>query len=473
MPFEQSSGQEALDPSSFNTIVRIVTDDGLEIPLWLNTESDTPKSLNASGVSNGGVDLGEISNMDLPIVESVEIDLNLGLNGKLTVSIAAPYDLGLALLNSPIFKIGNLLEAQIIYPKSGRGTPWFSVEMSKPGIKISPEDGLTATLNGEGGAFASMRGNSSRTYTGSYRTAVEQIAEIHGWKTVLPDVDLSQELDKDRGNFSQSNYSDWRFLQSICRWSSCDAYMGYNQDGDGGDALYIRRRKDDSSAKPLRTFVMRGQPDFVNVFPLLDFESDSTGVWLPGAASNVVSSDIDPDSKEELSVVADNSNLDEEATDEKRLGDGSIKIEGKTISMLSKTGSTEFGERVCVSPRDTLRTPDSVVKAHHGEATIRGAINASWSSFAIPEMFPGELVDVSGIGVLDSTYRVVGITHRALAGEWSMRVQAMNNAAAEKFMANALSLDPPKVNKQPGPEETDAFARLDESSTVEVEILGQ
>jgi hypothetical protein len=320
--------------------------------------------------------------------------------------------------------------------------------MAQPSIRISPDEGLTATINGNGAAFSALRGASSRTFTGTFRDAVKKIAEIHKWNTSLPKEDPSQAFDKPREPFSQGNMSDWKFLQMICRWSSCDAFMAPDPDQDGSTSLFIRSRKEDNSQKPLRAFVMRGNPNFIDSFPMFDFVSDAIGVWLPGAASKVSSADIHPDSKETEECEATSETVDEESLGERQPSEGSVNVDGTEIEILSATGDTETGDFVTASSRDPARTPDEVVNAHRGESVVRGGVNSSFTTFGIPEMFTGELYTVSGLGIFNSAYRCMKLTHRALAGEWTMHIEGMNNAASETFLAEALSLEPPKVNTQ-------------------------
>ena len=203
---------QPLDPSGFQMIVRVRDDAGAEFLLWTNASSGGSGLTDGARASLGGAPMasaGQLAGVDLPIVESVEIELNLGLNGKLTVNVAAPYDLGLRLLDSSLFKIGNVIEAQIGYPRSGRFTSWFSAMAAKPALRISGEDGLVATFNGEGGAFASLRSASSRSYEAqSYRQIIQFIADRHHWTTQFPTTITNNPLNKKRETMNQNKYSN-------------------------------------------------------------------------------------------------------------------------------------------------------------------------------------------------------------------------------------------------------------------------
>ena len=115
-----------LDPSGFQISVEvIIADTGERFPLWMRPgESGVPETVRqvdrALGLT-GSTPIG-----DLPIVESVDITISRGLVMGVTIAIAAPFQLGLDLLETNLFVIGNTYEVRIGYPRLGRFLPWIS-----------------------------------------------------------------------------------------------------------------------------------------------------------------------------------------------------------------------------------------------------------------------------------------------------------------------------------------------------------
>jgi hypothetical protein len=267
---------QPLDPSGFQLSVEIVTA-GAEtgagsavsagvgargsetrFPLWLRSSPD------GEGIT---LDPGGGVPGDLPIVESVEIKMSLSLVSTVTINIAAPYELGLRLLDSELFVIGNTYEVRVGYPRIGRFLPWISARAAKPSLTINPDEGLTATLNGVAGAFAALRGTSSRTYTGSYREVLTQIANRphNNWLTEFPERQEGDPFDESRGQFSQSNRSEWFFVQMLARGANCDAYIRPSRGEAGRNVLVVTRRREMFAQDVRYTFVMRGQIDMRSV----------------------------------------------------------------------------------------------------------------------------------------------------------------------------------------------------------------
>jgi len=425
------TGIGALDPSGFQMSV-IVTNptDGVRVPLWTKqTSSDVPNLGGGLGDALGMVDdalgLGagggsgssDLLGLDLPIVESVTIELALGMVAKTTINIATPFDLGLKLLESALFRVGNIYEVQLGYPKLGRFTPWFWTVAQKPSIKINGDEGLTATLNGAG-SMASLRGESAKVYEGmSYKQIIEDIAKTHKWNTVFKEATGLLEslasagfgseehpLEKKRTKVSQGNATDWFFIQKMARDSGCDAFLAPSLEDDGGNVLYIKKRKESLKRPPLYKFLMRGNTDFLATFPMLDFEIEPVGVYLPGGAIKTSSRDLDPLSKKVLDTEVTSDTAIEATLGNGKLPDSTEKlVEGVMVQLAATDGVQRTGQFMPVSARDPREAKD-VCQANRDLLAFRGGINANMSSYAIPELFPGSVVELAGVGIFNSNY---------------------------------------------------------------------
>lgn len=447
----------ALDPSGFQLSAVIRTTDGYSVNLWMKgsrggLDGAVDDALNSVAaldgmLGGGGGSTPQFMSMDLPYLESVDVDVSLGLSCRVSATIATPFDIGLQLLDTSLFQIGNLFEVQVGYPRSGRFTPWVSVMMAKPSIRISGDEGMSLTLNGDGGGFAALRGSSGKTYSGkSYREIVEEIADFHQWNTVFPD-ESDELLTKTRESVSQSHMTDWFFIQHIVRSAGCDAFLSPNEDGKR--TLFVIRRKDALNKKPKVRLLMRGNPNFDTDFPILDFESEAEGVWLPGAAVVVKSQDIDPDDRRLVTAEATS-----ETTREPSLGDagvpsdGTATIEGERVQLVSSGGDEErSGEYLTTSARDP-RGQQEIAQAHRDESMLRGGMNASITTYGLPELFPGEIVEVTGLGIFNSNYLITEMTWSANSSEFLSKLKCLNNASASGMIDDTFLVDPASSNTE-------------------------
>ncbi len=439
-----------LDPSGFQiSVVVVLASTGMRVPLWMN--AGNWDHLTTSGSVTG--DASKKAVADLPIVESVEITTSLALASTVSINIAAPYDLGILLMEGDLFRIGNKYEVQLGYPRIGRFTPWISAQAAKPSITINADEGLTATLNGTGGTFAALRGSSSGIWHTTYRDIITEIAgrSYNDWELDLPEVQSNDPFDEYRESVSQGNYNEWFFIQRIVRSSNCDAFLRPSLRDEGRTALVIRRRQEAFEQDPRFAFVMRGRVDFETTFPLFEFSSEMEGVWLPGANAGVQASDIHPDSGSIPTASAGPQTSSVPATEEAQAGSGTAQV-GSTPSALHPDQEPEeaAGERMVVSARDP-RTPGDVVSSRYEEARIRGAITATGSSFGIPELFPGDLVSLRNLGIFEGRYLVNAMTHRAGPGEWTMEMTLLSNAVRTTALAEHFQLAPASVNTREAP----------------------
>lgn len=427
---------EPLDPSGIQVSVRVSTQEHT-YNLWMR---------GAEGEDNASFwRAGADPYPDIPIVESVEMELNLGLNGKISIDIQATYDLGIQLLNSQLFTIGNTVEVQIGYPRMGRFTPWFAGMTAKPSIRFTPSDGLTGTLNIEGAGFAAIRGARARRYTGSYRQILETLASEHEWDIELPDTVAGDVLGASRV-VEQNGRTDWAFIQMVTRSANCDASL--EPSGDSGRwTLRVRRREDWFGRRPNFTFVARGQVDWVSVFPILTFDSQAEGVWLPQDSGRLRASDIRLDDRETVTEeVSATEGTRVPATGDTVVAEGATTVGGHRV-VLRQEGT--LGRILAIPSRDPRGVREGLV-ALSTESQIRGGISASISTFGMPDLFPGQLITLEGLGVFSGNYGIQSLSHRVAPGEWSTTMRLLSNALFGPLVITPLSeeLTDDRVNRR-------------------------
>lgn len=449
-----------LDPSGFQIAIKIVTPDHQSFPLWFS-----PTGAGDTGGATVDPSLGSFGDQilaGLPCVESVDIDITNGLNSQLTVNIGLPFEIGVDVLRSALLRIGNVIECQVGYPRIGRFLPWISALAIRPEVRISPDEGLTATINGQGGAFIALRGSRTAVYENlSYADILRQILneEVYEGRITLslPDRldDADDPLYLTRESVSQSAQSDWFFIQYIVRSSNCDAWMEPSQEQSGLQVLRVERRADIFGRSPRYVFMMRGNPDFDVSFPILDFETQAEGVWLPGSSTSVRTIEVNPDTLEVIEVVSDRATTSIPATaDAAPDPNAGGAVEDTSTHLAHPVGDTSAGDTLYVSARDP-RGVATVAEVHLTESLARGAgVQVTITTIGIPDLLPGEIIAIQGMGMFDAFYAVQKVTHRVSAEEWSMTLELLNNATTSTMLAQTLAFTPPVVNDSPVPEPT-------------------
>lgn len=438
-----------IDPSGFHVAAQLVTSRGV-FPLRVGGAQQNGQSF---FTGDSGEDL-----LDLPVVERANIDLNFGMNGSVSVDIYAPFEMARPIINSELFRIGNLLQVQIGYPHAGIFMPWFSGMTTKPSFRIDPTQGLTATITAEGAAFVSSRNSSNRSFGGrSYADIINEIAAFpyNNWNVELPAEGGDDDpLFRDRGQVSQANRGDWPFIYHLCRLAACEAVLVYTEDRETQPTLRVIRRSDMFSGEPIYTFVMWGQVDFINRFPLFNFETSGEGVWLPRGNAPIRYADWNPDTGEEAGDIQTQVRRAEVVA--------RLREEGLSPEAIEEALDTETTV-AAVAPEGIFlpdRTADSgrdgadAAAQEADEDAARGGINCSFSSIGLPLVYPGDLVKIEGIGeFFDGNYLVQGLTHEASAGEWTMNFKCLTNApGGPGAISEALLQEWSDPNRQDPPE---------------------
>lgn len=424
-----------IDPSGFQISVVVRTSQGA-FPLWMNG------AISGESTIYYNTRAEEVEYRDLPIVESVQVDIGMGLIGKVSVELAAPYDLGLELLNSAIFAIGSVIDVQIGYPRIGKFLPWFSTMASKPSISINPNDGLTASLNGEGGAFAANRGGASEDFSGSYASIIKRIADQESNKWNLDIRGSGRDDDPlfvSRGSVSQGNRTDWAFVQYLCRMANYDAFIIPDETVRGRNVLRVQQRRAAMGGQPRYTFISRGRCDFINSFPMLSFDSSAEGVWLPPRDLHSVDINIRDRETPAETVVRPETTDVPVLPGRETPGAGAGELEGTVVATEPVPRDARGAGRRVVHPAHSPERPSEVLIAMATEAMQQGGLNASFTTIGIPDLFPGENVRLEGIGVFSGNYVIESVAHSAAPGDWNMTVKLLGSGVDARGITDIFS----------------------------------
>lgn len=425
-----------VDPSGVAITVIVETARGTRFPLWLNG------AVVGEGPAAESIFLdANVEFRDLPIVTAVNIEMSMNYNASCTVEISAPYELGLALLESELFIIGNTIVTQIGYPRIGLFLPPIATMAVKPSININPDDGLTATLNGQGGVFAGTRGRRSQQFRDvTAKDVMEEIGNLvhNRWSFIFPQEEPGEPLYVTR-NISQSNESDWGFVTRLARLAGYRLVVRPLPNEGARNRIVAIRESDAAREEPVYTLSARSQIDMIapnGRFPLLSFESEAEGVWLGAGSDRVSTNDIGHEDGEETgrvtSTVEDVSDDSPPATEDV-VGNGSEDTEDVNVAarVSEDDGDDQF---LSVPSSDTGRTPTEVVQQENREQSERsGGIQATVSTVGNPVAFPGDRIRIENIGLFSGNYEIIGMSHAVGEGDWttSMRLIRRGGVGAE------------------------------------------
>jgi len=442
-----------IDPAGAFAQAKIITRDG-EILLW-------------PGRSRMNQD--RENDVQIPFVTSISMEVGQGLSGKCSVGILASYHHGLDILEGDILKIGNILAVRFSYPAIGLSLPWYEGVTSKPDFTLSA-DGLTATLNGQGAAFAAGRSSGVQTWENKgYNEIIQEIArkECNGWDVQFPTRGGDNDpLFQSRPRVSQGGTPDWIFVSRLARSAGCDLSFGYSSDS-GGNELRIVRRSTSLGAVPNYFFVMNGQCDFETRFPLDSISGAGEGVWLPRGNARTRSSDINPETgdREDPEV-----SQDDMTNEEGRNAGGHVEPgPGSTPSGANRSAAMVPDEAMQVHApiADTSRTPGEAIRTAASDAGLFGGMVFDIGAQGLPGVWPGDTVRIGGVGIFSGNYLVGSVNH-TWDGSWNMVMNVINNSQGGIHAVSELISRPWETNvndQQPAAQPTDGEAPVTPTET--------
>jgi hypothetical protein len=191
--------------------------------------------------------------------------------------------------------------------------------------------------------------------------------------------------------------------------------------------LYVVAREEYATRRPRYTFLLRGNPDFVNYFPIFEFESSAEDVWLPRGAGPLRWADVNPDDRSEPSGT-------EDGEDQTHVGgdagpaEGSVQADDQTVSIVGQRGVAGFAGRFLATSTRDPRGQEEVASQESREGRMAGGLNATISTIGIPDLFPGDIIRIETAGIFDGNYAIQGLSHRASEGEWTTSMRLLNDS---------------------------------------------
>ena len=389
---------------------------------------------------------------DLSYVQDVTVQIGLGLNSKVSLTLAPPLDEGLELIHSPLVNwASSELKVQIGY-STGDPNQRLSMEfgglMMKPDVRLGPN--VSITLNALGVAYGMnlSSATSERTYPAgsSPWDAVKDTLTKHLNVDIVSDSQVFPDLTADQMNplsknahpffkpvigkkaesstsatttrtedeklpISKGPRNDWWFVRELVARYGLEIVIR-------DKSVVIRDPQKWKLGKPKYIFVLKGNINTdaeTPVYPILDFNSPSAYVWLGEGSGGALISDVSPDKKQEVEKLLttiknparDTGSQKAASRPSTLLTSGNFVAEGiKRLTeavAISRTGQGAYDSsaggpdayQVFPGSPDDHRV-DQVIGELRNYNNNRG-IQAEVTSIGIPSILPADVVYLDGL----------------------------------------------------------------------------
>lgn len=401
-------------------------------PLWL--KQLVPE---AQRTSRTGANLQVES---IPYLSELSVKLDLAFAPVIKAVLTPPFAEGRKLLDSSIIEFGySRLEVQFGYaggaPAGVVLSNVFSGQLFEPDIQFGTD--ITITLNAQGdGGFDAATTASTKTYSGvTRRELIQTLASGPGGTRKLKvntteadaDADVRARLDF-AVDVTGGGYTNWFLIQLLARQVRCWAVIV-------GDELLLRPRNLLLSSAPTRVFTYFDYPagaigPSTGVFPILSATSPAKAVYFSGIVQKgLIVRDI---ASATGAVIA--SVIDDPAVSSGRTGRGARALDIQHASsrgvITGPEPGTEDGRVLAPgAPDDPVAV--ATAEADHQEHTGSVGIRLELTTLGIPDLFPGEVFGVRGLGRrFDSVnYGIFEVTHTIGGSGYETQIMAESNIA--------------------------------------------
>jgi hypothetical protein len=422
--------------------------EGLTYDLWLESNSDSrvPAALR-----------------NLSYVQDITVEVGMGLNSKVQLVLAPPFEEGLVLLNSPLIQWGvgrlNVTFGYSTGDGAGRESYSFGGILQKPDVKIGND--ITITLNslGVGYAMKLSGGTAAESYAvdDTPASVVKRVLSKYkavnidhiyddfkdGQQSATTGIPFFKPIFKDtpfgveQKVLERGPRNDWWFISSIVRSYGLELLVidrefrvKASDDWRKGEVKEITKRfRLRAGVDPTPT---EGKP----IYPVLSLSSPTTAVWLGSGIGRQVMKDIKEDKANKVAVRAAEkidaeakAKLEEEEgkpdsaprkrkTKAEREAEASAKeaIEildaeigraakdnaawGTTKDNRFRAGPMSAGTNFPGNPNSSMK--DAATGAIKRMNHLKG-IHVDVQTIGLPDMLPGDLVKIDGFAVEGST----------------------------------------------------------------------
>lgn len=427
----------------------------------------------------------------LSFLQEIQVTVKLGLVSELSIVLAPPFDDGIRLLNSGLIKwgIGHLV-VQFGYTTASQemSFPWSGL-LLYPEVQISGSDiSITLKATGVGYPMSAAGATEEVSYPGmtvnevvesvlakyaksrlfkldldklypdisaadrssllffkpvvktieglpaserqltseEVETARYKTFDPHGLKAQFPALkDRTEEVPIIKGP-----RNDWWFITSILR------NFGYTI-VVAGEYVQIRdpvKLIEEGAAKK-KTFSLKGKIDpLKSIFPILNFESPTTAVFLAQGVGGYVSTDVGNAKGDGLNNEADSKSGAVKTNDAEagktNIGKGTGKDTPKDITSGTREGGIDAKSNLPASPTDIHA---EAVKGEYVTKATGLAVEVNIETLGIPNLTPEEIITITGFsandiepGIYDADYRIIEVTHQIGTSGYTTSFKALS-----------------------------------------------
>lgn len=380
----------------------ILTEGGDRIPLWFQGSTQRSRS----------------SGQSLPFLAELTVRFQLANIPIITARLTPPYEDAISILDSEYVEWRNAkLEVQFGYTAgTSQGTvlsPVFSGILLKPEIQNGQE--LSITFNAQGVSTFNLPTQSGlRFLQGTRREIVLRLLRgpdpANPRRINIVDDEMRRAPEEVRRGWfesqievQQGGMSDWQWILTLI-WE-CRAFF-YIID----DSLQVFPRDTRSTAPVSRVFALYDFPDGQigpgsGTYPILTINSPSMGIYLPGYLKGSVLQGVNPTTRQTETRVVDDSTVRSGRT-----GRGGAS-QAPSSANPGANPQNDGLEVVPGQPAD--RRLQEQVAAARSDFEQRAGIKLETGTICVPDMLPGEIVGVRGVGrrLSGPNYMVFDITH--------------------------------------------------------------
>lgn len=419
--------QLGYDFSSPFLAATIVTESGVRIPLWTPSQA-----LGSDGEAR-------------PFLAELTVKFTLANIPIITARLTPPYEDALKFLDSELVEWGtSKLEVQFGYATGSAGavlSPVFSGLLLKPEVQLGAD--ISITLNAQGLSTFNINSQTGlRLLRGTRKAICERLLlgpdPQNPRRVRLDDSEMASAPAEVRAGWfdatvevQQGGMSDWQWILTLV-WE-CRASFYVLE-----DALKVFPRDTRATDTPKKVFALYAYPDGalgpgaspLPTYPVLSASSPTMGVYLPGYLRGTTLQAVNPNTRQ-----VDRAVIDDSTVRMGRTGRGGVN----GAPSAANPGASPQADGLEVFPgQPTDQRLQEQVGAAQLDFAQRAGIRLELDGLGIPDLLPGEIVAVTGLGRrLDGPhYMIFEITHTLGTGGYTTRT--VNYANVSETWLRAL-----------------------------------
>lgn len=372
---------------------------------------------------------------DFPFITAVTVNFQQTWDvATISFTVDAPFQVGLAMLNSNMFRAGNQIEVVIGYPDGPKSHPFYGfLHQGGVGLELTP-NGLTGTVTCH--SYSKVETYEHALRTNNLKEAFEGAAIGSGrYKTVRYEGGADAAF-AEFSNYKMTGFKVYSDVIELAHrltntWSVPDADELL---AGKVETLVVNYGPDQKSGKPTRKFVMRGQfseEGGVFTYPIDSFGPQMDSGWFvisPGSASGVqaprvndagevVTTEAKPEDSEEK---AGQDEVAADAVEDRQVPAG----EGGQEKQYNKQPGDKEATATFVVPGAAEEWQEVMLKNLQTHMARRDGWKANIVTVGIPDIRAQEVCEVLGMGTLyNGIWTIDGVTHQCALGNFTTTLQ--------------------------------------------------